>query len=290
MATHSSLVIAFVQSAVFALMLSNGVSIPLAEMTAVWRKPGLLTRALVSVVFMVPIAFLAVTLLTDFAPSQRAGMALLAACPGAPLTATRSRLVRGSVSYAAGLQLTLTILAVVTTPLLLGFTYSVLDLGGQLEASAWKVAGQVGVVSLLPVTLGVLMQGIAPGFARRIAKPLRLLSSAMFALLVILVLVPALRLTRSLGATTILGIVAAAAMTLLIGHFMGLGADLRTRASVATAALARNLGLAIFIATTNDYLGLVLPTLAAYTIIGALVVLPYALWVRHELKGSPVPL
>lgn len=280
---------AFIQVAIFALMLGNGLNIPIDDLRSVWRRPAQLARSLLAVVVLVPLAVIPLLALADLPASVGAGLALLAATPGAPLTATRSKVVRGSVSYAAGLQLTVVALAVVTTPLVLALFQSLFQLGSGLRVSPLAVAMQVALVSLLPVGLGVLVQRLLPRVTEKVGKPVRILADVLLVGVILLIAVPAVRLTAQLGVASLLSVAAMAAAALLLGHAMGWRADLRERGSIATAAIARNLGLAIFIAAANGSLRDVVATIMAYALLGVLVALPYAIWIRRRLARTPPP-
>jgi BASS family bile acid:Na+ symporter len=230
-----------------------------------------------------------ILLVVDLPSDIIVGMAILAAAPGAPLTATRSTLVRGNMHYAAGLQLTVVLLAVVTTPLMLAIFYALFATGPEARVSVLAVARQVAIASFLPVGLGVLIQKFLPRVTRRIGAPLRVLASLLFLVLILVILVPSLRLKLQLGIVPILAIVIMAAAALAIGHILGRPADLQVRASIATACVARNVGLVFFIGAVNEILPDLVTTVVAYMFLGTLVSIPYALWVRRQLPHASPP-
>jgi magnesium-transporting ATPase (P-type) len=70
-------------------------------------------------------------------------------------------------------------------------------------------------------------------------------------------------------------------LLLAIGHVLAAGYAKQFQASVAISAIARNLGLAIFIATSLARADAVL-TIVAAQIIGIIVNLPYTRWIKHR--------
>jgi BASS family bile acid:Na+ symporter len=274
---------------VFALMLSNGINIVLDDLLSVWSRPALLARALLAVIILVPAAVVLILLVGDLPPAIVVGMAILAAAPGAPLTATRSTSMGGSIHYAAGLQLTLVALAVVTTPLMVAIFCALFATGSEIRISALAVTRQIAIASFLPVGLGVLIQKFLPRVTQRIGAPLRILANLLLLVLVLVALVPSVRLKLQLGIVPILAIAIMAAAALAIGHLLGRPADPQVRASIATACIARNLGLVLFIGAVNGLLPDLVPTVVAYMILGALVSIPYALWVRRQLRHASPP-
>jgi len=269
-----------VKVTIFTLMLALGVNLSPAKGLRAWRRPGPLLRGLLAVVVLVPIAVGLLLLVLDLPPAVVTGLALLAAAPGAPLTTKRSQMAGGNLPYTWTLQLTLAVLAVAITPLTLAIFYALFDLATE-GVPPLEVARQVAMVQLLPVSIGMLLHHFAPGIAERIGKPLILLANVLFLLLVALLLVPSVRILGHYGLLPTLAIVAAAAVALAIGHLVG-GPATDQRAALATASIARNIGLALFVASLNHAEKLLAPTLVAYMVLGSIVAMPYALWIRRR--------
>jgi BASS family bile acid:Na+ symporter len=119
--------------------------------------------------------------LFDLPPAVAAGLAILAAAPGAPLTTKRSRMAGGDPAFTASLQLALAILAVVVKPLILSIFYALFELATE-RVTPFMVALQVGEVTFLPVIIGLLIQRFAPKLAKFIAKPVQVIANVLFIL------------------------------------------------------------------------------------------------------------
>jgi BASS family bile acid:Na+ symporter len=141
---------------VFVLMLLNGIRIPVRDLFSV-RKPALLVGSMTAVILLVPTVVLMILLLIDLPIEVATGLALLAAAPGAPLITQRSRIAAGNASLAANLQLKLVLSAVLVTPLTLTLFKALLPLLPELASSPTDVAREIAMVSLLPVSLGLLI-------------------------------------------------------------------------------------------------------------------------------------
>jgi len=269
-----------VKLTIFTLMLALGVNLSLDKGFRALRRPGPVLRGLLAVVVLVPMAVVLLLFVLDLPPAVATGLALLAAAPGAPLTTKRAQMAGGNLPYTWTLQLTLAALAVAITPLTLGIFYALFELETE-GVSPLEVARQVALVQLLPVSLGILLRRFASGVADRIGKPLILLANLLFLLLVVLLVVPSVRILLHFGLLPTLAIVATAALALAIGHLVG-GPATDQRAALATASIARNIGLALFIASLNDAEKLLAPTLVSYMVLGSIVAMPYALWIRRR--------
>ena len=280
------LVLAFTALTIFTFMLAIGLNEPLEKLISLWRRPAILLRALFAVIVVVPILVGFLLWLFDLPPAVATGLALLAAAPGAPLTTKRSQIAAADTVYVSSLQLTLALLAVVVTPLILAIYYALFELS--IEAvSPIQVASQVARVTFLPVVIGLLLQHFSPKFTTLVRKPLNILATILLVLLVLLI-VAILSVTPELRAQLLLGwqptaaIAIMAVAALAVGHFIG-GPRPEQRGALATACVARNFGLALFITGLSEVGAASMSTLVVYLVLGAATAIPYALWIRRQV-------
>jgi BASS family bile acid:Na+ symporter len=147
---------------------------------------------------------------------------------------------------------------------------------------------QIGQVTFLPVIIGLLIQRWAPKLGGVIAKPVQKIANVLFVLLLVLIVVilaiaPNLRAMLNLGGMPLAAILIMAAAALAIGHLMG-GPPRQQRSTLATACIARNVGLALYIAGLCDYGQQIIPTLLTYMIAGAVLALPYGVWSKRQMR------
>ncbi len=276
----------FVTVTIFSLMLAIGVNHSFRQLTFLLRRPQLLLRSLLAVIVLVPLVVGLLLWVLDLSPAIAAGLAVLAAAPGAPLTTKRTEMAGGEPTYSTSLQLTLALLAVVITPLLLAIFNALFELA-DLDLTPFDVARQVARVTFLPVIIGLLIQRFAPKVAELMGKPLRMLANVLFimffvVLIILLVLAPDLRLMLNLGSLSTAAIIIMLGSSLAIGHLLG-GPSREQRSVLAIASIARNVGLAMFIADLSDYGQNFIPTLFTYMILGAFVAVPYSVWSKRRI-------
>ncbi len=276
----------FVTMTIFSLMLAMGVSHSFQQLTSLWRRPELLLRSLLAVIVLVPLVVGLLLWGFNLSPAVATGLAVLAAAPGAPLTYKRSQMAGGDPTYTASLQLTLVLLAVVITPLILAIFRALFELPG-LRLTPFEVARQVARVTFLPVITGLLIQRFAPRLTDVIINPLRMLANILFivlfvVLIILLVLSPDFRMMLNLGGLSSVVITIMVGGSLAIGHLLG-GPSREQRSVLAIASVARNVGLALFIAELSDYAQNFIPTLFAYMILGSLVAVPYSVWNKRRM-------
>jgi BASS family bile acid:Na+ symporter len=241
------------------------------------------------VLVVVPLAAFLLVALLPLPPEVALGLVLLAAAPGAPLTSRRSETTGADAAYVGALQFTLAALAVVFMPGAIAAFGSVVEPTVPVP-SPGKVAGQIATVTVLPLALGWLFARFAPGVLRRRAPLLSRLSKLLFvafALVVLLALavVPDLRAKLLIGWPGAAALAAMAAVALAAGHLLG-GPRADRRGGLATASIARNLGLALYVAESAPETVDAIPTILTYALLGVLIALPYARWIRGRVASG----
>lgn len=146
------------------------------------------------------------------------------------------------------------------------------------------MAGQIAMGTVLPVTLGWLFARFAPGVLRRRAPLLSRVSTLLFvafalAVLLALAVVPDLRAKILIGWPGAAALAAMAAVALAAGHLLG-GPRADWRGGLATASVARNLGLALYVAESAPETVDAIPTILTYAQLGILLAVPYSLWIK----------
>ena len=270
---------------IFTLMLTIGVNQSFQQLTSLWQKKSMLVQALIAAVVLVPAIVFFLMSVLDLSPQVSYALALLAAAPGAPLTTKRSTMALADPEYTSSLQLILALLAIVITPVLLSVFDVSFDLGVE-KIHAFHVAQQIITVTFLPVVIGLLVQYFAPNLKKVIQKPLNRIANLLFlmmalGLMAILAVTPELRAQLILGWPAITAIVAMAFAAVTIGHLIG-GPRRDQRAGLAIACLARNLGLALFIAGLSGQLKTVLPSILVYMLLGVAVQVIYSVWLKRQ--------
>jgi len=66
------------------------------------------------------------------------------------------------------------------------------------------------------------------------------------------------------------------------------GPTRQQRAALAIACIARNVGLALFIAALFDYGQMFVPTMLAYMLFGGILAFPYSLWSKRQISKEAI--
>jgi uncharacterized membrane protein YidH (DUF202 family) len=268
---------------IFILMLTLGVQTAPSSLTALWQQPGLLGRSLLATLVLFPIgaAVIGYLVLSGGQSVGRVavGLAVLAAAPGAPLLSRRAAMAGSNPDIAISLQVTLALLAIVTTPL----TLLVLTrLFAPIEASAdyLEIAKQVFLAQFLPLGLGLAIRRLSGDQAADIGQLLSIVAGTLFVVLLVFAFGISIVVVPTIAWRGLVAIPLIVAFGSACGHSLG-GPEQAVRSAIATGTIARNAGMALFLLAANGA-GNAIPTVIAYVVIGALTSLPYNIWAKRQ--------
>ena len=238
------------------IMLGLGLTLTVADFTRVLKMPRAVLVALGTQVLLLPAICFGLVTLFDLAPALAVGMMLLAASPGGTTANLFSHLAGGDVALNVTLTAVNSVLAVITLPIVVNLSLDHFLGDGQIGLQPAKML-QVFAIVLIPVALGMLLRNKKPGFALRMARPVKIGSIAVLAL----VIFAAVYTERAnvLDYIAAVGVVAVLlnVLSLAIGYVVPKLAKLGERQSIACSMEIgiHNATLALTIALSPSLLG-----------------------------------
>lgn len=166
------------------IMLGLGLGLTLADFRRVARYPRAVLVGLFLQTAVLPWAAFGLALLFRLPPELAVGLMLLAASPGGATANIYSHLARGDVALNITLTAVNSLLCLVTLPLILDLSLRYFLGEGQYVPPPVRKIVEVATLILLPVAIGMAVRALAPGFAARMEKPIRLLSVLVLVLLI----------------------------------------------------------------------------------------------------------
>ena len=166
------------------IMFGLGLDLTVADFRRVARAPKAVAVALACQVVLLPLVCFGLVVLFDLPALLGIGMLLLAASPGGTTANLFSHLFRGDVALNITLTAINTVIAVVTLPLITGLAIAWYDRQDDVAMPLVEIV-KVFALILLPVGLGMVVKGRAPGFAARMERPVRIGSAVILAILVL---------------------------------------------------------------------------------------------------------
>ncbi|QTC90236.1 bile acid:sodium symporter family protein [Brevundimonas goettingensis] len=267
------------------LVLTVGLKAAPGDLLYVLRRPGLLARSVVAVIFIpVVVAALAIWLL-PINPLVKAGIMLMAVAPVPPLVPGQELGVGANKAFAYGLYVAMALLSVVSVPLALTVASHLFGRDDTVTVAKMVVTLLTGV--LIPLALGLLVRQIAPGFAAK-AGPWAYRLSMLLVLVAFLPIIisvwPAIQ--SLIGDGTLLAMAAVVVACLAGGHLLG-GPERIDRATLAVASAVRHPGIAMSLAGANFVDKRVAAAVLLFMLVGLVVGIPYKMWIKRTTRPEP---
>ncbi|MEL6138517.1 MAG: bile acid:sodium symporter family protein [Cyanobacteria bacterium J06628_6] len=186
----SFLTTVFLPLALFIIMLGMGLGLTLADFRRVVVEPKPVLLGLAAQLVMLPILGLLLAAVFPLSPELAVGVVILAACPGGPTSNLVSYLVRGNVALSITLTAISSLVTVFTIPLVVNLGMrQFLGEAVTLQLPFLTTVLQIAVITLIPVSLGMLLHHYLPQFAAKVEKGVKWLSLFFLALIIVGLLV-----------------------------------------------------------------------------------------------------
>ena len=152
------------------IMFSLGLGLSLSDFTRVFSKPRDFLIGLFFQIIVLPIVALIIVMFWPLSPELAIGVMILAAAPGGVTSNVLTSFAKGNIALSISLTAINSILCVITVPLILMVSLTVLDMGSINEGqSLFSVASQMFLIVTIPVIIGVLLNSVLSSF-EKIAK------------------------------------------------------------------------------------------------------------------------
>jgi BASS family bile acid:Na+ symporter len=274
------------------IMFGLGLDLTITDFKRVGRAPKAVAVALACQVLLLPAICFGLVVLFGLPALLGIGMLLLAASPGGTTANLFSHLFKGDVALNITLTAINTVIAVVTLPLITGFAIAYYDRQDDVTMPLAEIV-KVFALILLPVGIGMLVNNRAPGFARRMDKPVRIGSAVILAILVVGILLDQLENVGDYLADV--GLIAAlfCAISLAAGYFVPKAFGVTGPQAIASSMEVgvHNATLAIFVAVeVLDEVEISVPA-AVYSLVMFAFAALWGTWVSRQVaarEGAPI--
>ncbi len=268
------------------IMFGLGLDLTITDFKRVARAPKAVAVALACQIVLMPAICFGLVVLFDLPALLGIGMMLLAASPGGTTANLYSHLFRGDVALNITLTAINTVIAVVTLPLITGLAIAWYDRQDDVSMPLVEIV-KVFALILVPVGIGMLVNGRAPDFARRMDKPVRIGSAVILAILVVGILLDQLENVGDYLADV--GLIAAlfCAASLVVGYVVPKAFGVTGPQAIASSMEigVHNGTLAIFVAVeVLDEVEISVPA-AVYSIIMFVFAALWGMWVSRRVAA-----
>jgi len=263
------------------IMFSLGLGLSISDFTRIFIKPKEFFVGFVSQLIILPIVALILVFIWPLSPEIAIGVMIIAAAPGGATSNILTSFAKGDVALSISLTAVISILSVITIPLILGISLSLLGTNLASEGiSLIDIALKMFLIVTVPVLIGMLLKNILSSL-ENIAKKI---STVLF----FLVLLGAILAERE---NVITYFAQAGLITLVLNILMMLIAYYLSKSLISNVSQQRaitfecglqNGTLAIVVANVFFDGGAYLIPAATYSLIMYATALPYIYYLRRN--------
>ena len=176
----------FLPLALFIIMLGMGLGLTLDDFKRVLVEPKAVILGLIAQLIMLPVVGLALATIFPLSPELAVGVMILAACPGGSTSNMVTYLVKGNVALSITLTAISSIITVFTIPLVVNLSMqNFMGEGVALQLPFLKTVIQIAVITLIPITIGMLLHRYTPKLASKVEKGVKWLSLFFLGLIIV---------------------------------------------------------------------------------------------------------
>jgi len=147
------------------IMFSLGLGLSISDFARIFIKPKEFFVGFVSQLIILPIVALILVFIWPVSPEIAIGVMILAAAPGGATSNILTSFAKGDVALSISLTAVISILSVITIPLILGISLSLLGTNLANEGiSLMDIALKMFLIVTVPVLIGMLLKNILSSF------------------------------------------------------------------------------------------------------------------------------
>ncbi|WP_144873371.1 bile acid:sodium symporter family protein [Hyella patelloides] len=176
----------FLPLALFIIMLGMGLGLTLDDFKRVLIEPKAVIVGLIAQLILLPIVGFGLATVFPLSPELAVGVTILAACPGGPTSNMISYLVKGNVALSITLTAISTLITVFTIPLVVNLSMqNFMGQGTALQLPFMTTVIQIAVITLIPISIGMVLHRYKPRLAATVEKSVKWLSLFFLALIIV---------------------------------------------------------------------------------------------------------
>ncbi|MBD2443276.1 bile acid:sodium symporter family protein [Dolichospermum sp. FACHB-1091] len=220
------------------IMLGMGLSLLPEDFLRVTKYPKAVAIGLISQLIFLPIIGFIIAKIIPMEPAIAMGLMIIALCPGGVSSNIITFLAKGDVALSVTLTAFSSLITVFTIPILGNLAYQ--HFIGKTETAAiglpiGATILQIFLMTLLPISLGMIFRQILPDIALRLEKVTNRLAVAFLALIILLVIIREWNNLPSFLVQVGLSVVLLNTISMLVGFYLSKLLKLNSRQQICIA-------------------------------------------------------
>ncbi|TGM96980.1 bile acid:sodium symporter family protein [Leptospira yasudae] len=175
----------FLPIALGIIMLGMGMTLTIADFKRIFVLPKAVITGLTLQLLLLPITGWIIASVAGLPGELAVGLMLLAICPGGATSNLITHLAKGDVALSITLTAITSCITVLSIPFLLNFSmHHFLGAGQMIELDIPRTILQIFLITVLPVTLGMILNAKKPELSRKFEKTVKILSGVFLVLII----------------------------------------------------------------------------------------------------------
>jgi BASS family bile acid:Na+ symporter len=276
------------------IMFGMGMTLITSDFTRIIKYPKAVIIGIFNQLIFLPIIGFSLAVAFNLEPIMAVGIMILASCPGGATSNLITQVCKGNIALSVTLTAIASFVSILTIPFILSYALDYFGTDGDviIKLPIVDTILQIMVITVIPISIGMLIRRLKPNFAEKMEQPMRTASTVIFILVFLAVLAANFNLIgdamKKVGLVTLLLNIATMGLGYLTALIFKL--NLKSAITITVESGIQNGTLAFVIATTilnNIEMGI--PT-GAYSIWMFITggILMWQLGKRKEAKSNEV--
>ena len=172
------------------IMFGMGMTLVLEDFTRVVKFPKAVIVGLTNQLILLPIIAFCLAIIFKLEPVMAIGLMAIAVAPGGATTNLVTQICRGNIALSVTLTAISSFICLITIPLILSFSMTYFEAGSAvpIKLPIGQTILQVMLITVIPISLGMVIRKYRPVFSDKMEKPMRKASTIIFGLVFLAIL------------------------------------------------------------------------------------------------------
>ncbi|WP_026775669.1 bile acid:sodium symporter family protein [Polaribacter sp. Hel_I_88] len=173
------------------IMLGMGMTLIPDDFKRIFKYPKAIFIGLTNQLILLPIVGFLLAIAFDLNPIMAVGLMILASCPGGPTSNLITQVCKGNIALSVTLTAFASFISILLIPFIISYAlhYFGTNTAATIALPILDTILQIMVITVIPISVGMLIRNYKASFAKRMEKPMRTASTVIFILVFMAVLV-----------------------------------------------------------------------------------------------------
>lgn len=202
------------------IMLGMGLSLVVEDFKRIFFQPKAIFIGLINQLVLLPIIAFGLTSVFSLKPEIAVGLMILSACPGGPTSNLISHLAKADIALSVTLTAFSSFITILTIPFIVNFSLEqFLDQSNMIQLDIGKTFGQILLIVIIPISIGMIIRKHKEKFALKMGKPVRIASGILLLLIIIALIIKEFKTLQESFEQAGLAVITLNLVVMLLGYY-----------------------------------------------------------------------